>query len=180
MKQVPKRGQCAQKNLHKRSAEAFLRVCPSASAKCIFMNDISSLPFVALNELIGYTMSKDIADYTAKDFWIRFLSNYAEDKQSGMLKKLCALEEGLEMAEATLCRVTEEERRIAWKLSTQHYYDILADERAEGREEGEAVGLEKGARQKALETAAALKRLGVELDTIAAGTGLTREEIKKL
>ena len=40
-------------------------------------------------------MSKDIADYTAKDFWIRFLSNYAEDKESGMLKKLCALDEGL-------------------------------------------------------------------------------------
>ena len=98
-------------------------------------------------------MSKDIADYTAKDFWIRFLSNYAEDKQSGMLKKLCALEEGLKMAEATLFKVTEEERRIAWELSTQHYYDILADERAEGREEGEAVGLEKGIHQKALETA---------------------------
>ena len=113
-------------------------------------------------------MSKDIADYTAKDFWIRFLSNYTEDKQSGMLKKLCALEEGLKMAEATLFKVTEEERRIAWELSTQHYYDILADERAEG------------AYQNKLETAAALKRLGVALDTIAAGTGLSRVEIEKL
>ena len=37
-----------------------------------------------------------------------------------------------------------------------------------------------GAYQKALETAAALKRLGVALDTIAAGTGLSRVEIEKL
>ncbi|MGI5174272.1 hypothetical protein H0R92_11830, partial [Treponema sp. OMZ 840] len=49
-----------------------------------------------------------------------------------------------------------------------------------GVTEGEAIGLEKGARQKALETAAAFKRLGVELDTIVAGTGLSREEIEKL
>ncbi|MGI5174275.1 Rpn family recombination-promoting nuclease/putative transposase [Treponema sp. OMZ 840] len=140
--------------------------------------------YVALNELIGYTMSKDIADYTAKDCWIRFLSNYAQDKQSGMLKKLCALEEGLEMAEATLFKVTEEERRIARELSEQYYYDTLADERAEGREEGEAIGLEKGlfqgARQKALETAKNLLDMGLSLENIVKATGLTREEIEKL
>lgn len=38
----------------------------------------------------------------------------------------------------------------------------------------------EGAYQKSLETAAAFKRLGVALDTIAAGTGLSREEIEKL
>ena len=62
------------------------------------------------------------------------------------------------------------------------------DLRREGRIEGEAVGFDKGgrnglaegARQKALETAAAFKKLGVELDTIAAGTGLSREEIAQL
>ena len=125
-------------------------------------------------------MSKDIADYTAKDFWIRFLSNYTEDKQSGMLKKLCALEEGLKMAEATLFKVTEEERRIAWELSTQHYYDILADERAEGREEGEAVGLEKGIHKKALETAKNLLDMNFPIGTISKATGLSEAEITQL
>ena len=125
-------------------------------------------------------MSKDIADYTAKDFWIRFLSNYAQDKQSGMLKKLCALEEGLKMAEATLFKVTEEERRIAWELSTQHYYDILADERAEGREEGEAIGLEKGARQSKLETAAVMKNRGYAPDEICSITGITKDILQTL
>ena len=133
-------------------------------------------------------MSKDIADYTAKDFWIRFLSNYTEDKQSGMLKKLCALEEGLKMAEATLFKVTEEERRIAWELSTQHYYDILADERVEGREEGEAVGFDRGrkdgltegAYQKALETARILNQLGDSSQKIIQVTGLSEAEIAEL
>ena len=133
-------------------------------------------------------MSKDIADYTAKDFWIRFLSNYTEDKQSGMLKKLCALEEGLKMAEATLFKVTEEERRIAWELSTQHYYDILADERVEGREEGEAVGFDRGrkdgltegAYQKALETAKNLLDMNFPIGTISKATGLSEAEITQL
>ncbi|MGP1601733.1 PD-(D/E)XK nuclease family transposase [Treponema sp.] len=151
-------------------------------AKLPLMSEDSVMQFiyVALNELIGYTMSKDIADYTAKDFWIRFLSNYAQDKQSGMLKKLCALEEGLKMAEATLFKVTEEERRIAWELSTQHYYDILADERAEGREEGEAVGLEKGIHQKALETAKNLLDMNFPIGTISKATGLSEAEITQL
>ena len=151
-------------------------------AKLPLMSEDSVMQFiyVALNELIGYTMSKDIADYTAKDFWIRFLSNYTEDKQSGMLKKLCALEEGLKMAEATLFKVTEEERRIAWELSTQHYYDILADERAEGREEGEAIGFEKGIHQKALETAKNLLDMNFPIGTISKATGLSEAEITQL
>lgn len=136
--------------------------------------------YVALNELIGYTMAKDIADYTAKDFWIRFLSNYAEDKASGILKKLCALEEGLKMAEATLFRVTEEERRIARELSEQYYYDTLADERAEGREEGKAIGRAEGLQQKAVETARLMRFENLGIDLISKVTGLSEAEIESL
>ena len=46
--------------------------------------------------------------------------------------------------------------------------------------EGEARGRSEGSRQKALETAAAFKRFGFDIDKIAEGTGLTREEIEKL
>ena len=84
------------------------------------------------------------------------------------------------MAEATLFRVTEEERRIAWELSTQHYYDILADERAEGREEGKAIGLEKGIHKKALETAKNLLDMNFPIGTISKATGLSEAEITQL
>jgi len=74
-------GPSPQKNLHKRSAEAFLRDgFPSVPFKRGVFSPLQFI-YVALNELIGYTVSKDIADYTAKDFWIRFLSNYAEDME---------------------------------------------------------------------------------------------------
>ena len=54
----------------------------------------------------------------------------------------------------------------------------------EGIEQGKSLGLAegeaRGSRQKALETAAAFKRLGFDIDKIAEGTGLSREEVEKL
>ena len=49
-----------------------------------------------------------------------------------------------------------------------------------GIERGKSLGLAEGSRQKALETAAAFKRFGFDIDKIAEGTGLSREEIEKL
>ena len=49
-----------------------------------------------------------------------------------------------------------------------------------GLAEGKSLGLAEGSRQKALETAAAFKRFGFDIDKIAEGTGLSREEIEKL
>ena len=51
---------------------------------------------------------------------------------------------------------------------------------AEGKSLGLAEGEARGSRQKALETAAAFKRLGFDIDKIAEGTGLSREEVEKL
>ena len=54
----------------------------------------------------------------------------------------------------------------------------------EGIEQGKSLGLAegeaRGSRQKALETAAAFKRLGFDIDKIAEGTGLSCEEVEKL
>ena len=51
---------------------------------------------------------------------------------------------------------------------------------SQGIEQGISQGIEQGAYQKALETAAAFKRLGIDSAKIAAGTGLTLEEIEEL
>ena len=49
-----------------------------------------------------------------------------------------------------------------------------------GVERGKSLGLAEGSRLKALETAAAFKRLGFDIAKIAEGTGLSVEEIKAL
>ena len=51
---------------------------------------------------------------------------------------------------------------------------------AEGRAEGIIEGKAKGKAEANLETARKLKAIGVDLEVIAKGTGLTVEEISKL
>ena len=46
--------------------------------------------------------------------------------------------------------------------------------------QGISQGISQGSRQTKLETAAAFKRFGFDIDKIAEGTGLSREEIEKL
>jgi len=133
-------------------------------------------------------MKKSLEEYSLKDFWIRFLANYEEDKKSGMLEELCKLEEGIKMAEATLFRVTDEERQMAIELSDEKYRMYVEDERsaarreglAEGREKGRSIGLAEGSHQKALETARNLLDMGLSPNNIARATGLDIKEIEQL
>ena len=50
----------------------------------------------------------------------------------------------------------------------------------QGRSEGEAIGLKKGAAQKQREIAKNFKHAGIPVDVIAENTGLTAEEIAAL
>ena len=88
------------------------------------------------------------------------------------------------MAEATLFRVTDEERRMAIELSDEKYRMYVEDERTaarrEGLAEGRSAGLAEGSHQKALETAKNLLEIGLSIENIVKTTGLSREEIEKL
>ncbi|UTC75183.1 PD-(D/E)XK nuclease family transposase [Treponema sp. OMZ 792] len=156
------------------------------NAELVRMPEVSVIQYlyVELNELIVYTMKKKLEEYNLKDFWIRFLANYEEDKKSGMLEELCRLEEGIKMAEATLFRVTDEERRMAIELSNEKYEMYVECERNEARREGLAegrtTGLAEGSHQKALETAKNLLEMGLSHNNIAKATGLSVKEIEQL
>ncbi|MEL3904805.1 MAG: hypothetical protein P1P63_06820, partial [Treponemataceae bacterium] len=144
------------------------------------------------NRLIDYTLNKEINDYTKKDYWIRFLAHYKQDKESGMLDDLCKREKGIDGANHVLLTVTEEERRIARELSEENYQMMLSLEREvarkegldEGRKEGINEGIKEGraegAYQRARETARILKQLGDPISKIMQATGLSEEEIEKL
>ena len=50
----------------------------------------------------------------------------------------------------------------------------------QGRAEGEAIGLKKGAAQKQREIAKNFKQSGIPIEVIVKNTGLTTEEVEKL
>ncbi|MEL3908515.1 MAG: Rpn family recombination-promoting nuclease/putative transposase, partial [Treponemataceae bacterium] len=148
--------------------------------------------YLELNKEIAYTMNKHINNYTAKDYWIRFLANYKEDTKTEMIKSLCEKNKGVNMANEVLLTVTEEERRIAREISENNYQRMLKFEseiagekgynkgRAEGHAEGRSEGYEKGAYQTKLETAKLLKHLGDSVEKIVKVTGLSELEIDEL
>ena len=79
-------------------------------------------------------------------------------------------------------RLTPEERKL-YESRMKLKSDIATISEVQfkaGIERGKSLGLAEGSRQKALETAAAFKRFGFDIDKIAEGTGLSREEIEKL
>ena len=87
--------------------------------------------------------------------------------------------------------VKELERRIVeikhndqgrhdYMIMTAFEADAKRMGRLEGRSEGLGQGIADGSRQKALEDAGNLKRLGVSIDIITQATGLTKAEIENL
>ena len=65
-------------------------------------------------------------------------------------------------------------------LKEEAYEDGLFVGLASGREEGISIGLERGAYQKALETARSFLSMGLSPEQVAQGTGLSLEVILQL
>jgi len=86
------------------------------------------------------------------------------------------------------CKIMQDEETMIEKLKNNEQarseYRFISglemDARYYGRQEGIKEGIAQGAYQKALETASAFKRLGIDIAKISEGTGLSREEIERL
>jgi len=74
----------------------------------------------------------------------------------------------------------DEEKRREYMLLKSFEMDARRAGIQAGIAQGRSEGIAQGSRQKALETAAAFKRLGIDITKIAEGTGLSCEEIEKL
>ena len=79
-------------------------------------------------------------------------------------------------ANATI-EIMEMSPKEKWLYENRMKYE---HDKASWKHVGYQEGLDKGAYQKALETAAAFKRMGIDIEKIAEGTGLSKEEVEKL
>ena len=104
--------------------------------------------------------------------WLKFIETDEREVRAMLADNSPIMEQANETVDVML-----QDPKERWLYENRMKYE---HDKASWEHFGYTKGLEKGAYQSKLETAAAFKRLGVELDTIAAGTGLTREEITKL
>ena len=92
------------------------------------------------------------------------------------------------MTENAYRKVTEDEleyerreARFKYQLQRNTELYVARNEGLEqGRTEGEAIGLKKGAAQKQREIAKNFKQSGIPIEVIVKNTGLTTEEVEKL
>ena len=92
------------------------------------------------------------------------------------------------MTDKVLKKISEDEKLRELRLAREKMELWIAMERRagydNGRSEGEQCGLEKGklegADNKAREIAANFKKAGIDIEVIAANTGLTKKEIEQL
>ena len=108
-----------------------------------------------------------------KDRELHALLQYLCDGQatSGFTQNIDALVE--------ITKNNEKFRSVYMSLNI-HKDDLLREGSLIGEKIGFEKGIHKGARQKALEDAGNLKRLGVSIEIIAQATGLSEEEIANL
>ena len=67
-----------------------------------------------------------------------------------------------------------------WRRKYMTFEYMLKERERKGLEQGEAIGLEKGAAQEKRKIAKNLKQAGISIDVIAENTGLSAEEIEAL
>ena len=104
--------------------------------------------------------------------WLKFIETDDEEvrnmlaQESPMMRKANATIEIMEMSP-----------KEKWLYENRMKYE---HDKASWKHEGYQEGLDKGSYQKAIETAAAFKRMGIDIEKIAEGTGLSKEEVEKL
>ena len=104
--------------------------------------------------------------------WLKFI----ETDDTEVRNMLAQESPMMAKANATI-EVMEMSPKEKWLYENRMKYE---HDKASWKHVGYQEGLDKGAYQKALETAAAFKRMGIDIEKIAEGTGLSKEEVEKL
>ena len=129
---------------------------------------------------------------TSLEKWLMFIKTDDKEERAMLAQGNAVMTKANQVMD--IFYLDEQERKryeAAWEYESDRLSMISESERkglerglAEGEARGKSLGLAegeaRGSRQKALETAAAFKRFGFDIDKIAEGTGLSREEIEKL
>ncbi len=132
--------------------------------KIIPENAFMDFIYLEIPEVIAYTKSKRLEEFSKKELWCRFLAYSQEDKTNGTLEKLSNLDEGIQMAQNTMVKVTQREREAARYLAEYKYNLILQCERAEQRDLDQKEIDE--ANKRADNAEAEIERLKAELEAL--------------
>ncbi len=107
---------------------------PNEKKRIIPKNVFMEFMYLEIPEIIAYTKDKSLEELSKKELWCRFLAYNQKDKNNGTIQRLCDLDEGIQMAQKTMVKVTQRDREIARELAEFKYRLTIKYEREEERE----------------------------------------------
>ena len=148
---------------------------------CTFDYLAQGLPVYTFKTVCTENTNIQLADGITK---IILNSKAAEKETSPALKSFLQYMNGKVSNDSFIRKIEQRIKEVKESEELRREYMLInsfeRDARHEGWKEGVAQGFSDGSHQAKLETAAAFKRFGFDIDKIAEGTGLSREEIEKL
>ena len=137
------------------------------------LSDVLEIHFLDLTKLSGNSESE-------LEKCLKFIRSERQEERTMLSEKNILMEKANRTMEDFYVCEREREMYIAACRYESDRVSMINESERKGIAKGIAQGFADGSYQKAIETAAAFKRFGFDIEKIAEGTGLTREEIEKL
>lgn len=138
------------------------------------ITDLLEIQFVELNKLKQFTKESPLT------FWIEFFKNPYSEECKELYKFVPELKEAQEIFEAAKSDPIKRRLIQEREEAVRNYNNAISSATERGLAEGEKIGLEKGAQQKAIETAKKMLAKGLDVADIVEFSGLSVAEIESL
>ena len=139
------------------------------------LSDAISLTFVELSKL-GEVVKKPVSDMTDLDKWSVFFQYAPDLEHRELVNKVIESEEVLQVAGDLLMSISQNERERAIYRSRRKFQTDLQSDLATAEDRGIAIG----EKNRSIEIARNLLKIGLTADQIAVATGLTQAEVETL
>jgi predicted transposase/invertase (TIGR01784 family) len=116
----------------------------------------------------GQFVEKPVGEMTARELWAVYFRYLTDRSKRAKINEVIASEEGIAMASEVLITISKDEVERA-RLMSEYKYELDAQSR-----------LVEAKREERREIARNFKQLGIPVEQIAHGTGLSPEDIAKL
>jgi predicted transposase/invertase (TIGR01784 family) len=123
---------------------------------------------------------KPIGEMSSQELWAVYFRYLQDKSKRRMINEIMAYEEGIAMASAVLLTISKDEVERARLMSEYKYVVDTQSKVVQAKREGRREGRQEGRQEGIEETARNFKSLGIPIEQIAQGTGLTEEQIKDL
>ena len=131
-------------------------------------------------ELPKFTL-KDMRKIRASEAWIAYFSGkYSKEELEEIAMTTPAIKEAVEFEDTFLQNKIERRAYEQREKAIRDYYSYMSAFKEEGLEQGLQEGITLGMKKANINTAINLLKLGVDVDTIVKGTGLSIQDVEAL